>query len=522
MEKQLNDKGEITSGETIPYWIDTVKPLEFETLNKSIDADILIIGGGIAGLTTAYCLLKEGRKIVLVEDGLVGSGESGRTTAHLTCALDDRYYAIEKTFGEEGSRKAAESHTAAIDRIEKIIRDEGIDCEFERVYGYLFLHPDDTEEKLKKELEATQKAGLLTEWKDDVPGIPFGIGPCIRFPQQGQFHIMKYLHGLAKAIVAMGGVIYTKTQARFINKKGAQCNEHNVTASQIVVATNSPVNDFISIHTKQFAYRTYVICGKIPKDKIPHALWWDTGGESKWATTPYHYIRVQPFNDEYDLLMSGGEDHKTGQADDDGVPEQKRYDALIEWTTRRFPMMEDIVYRWSGQVMEPFDYMAFIGKNPGDENVYIITGDSGNGMTHGTLGGMIVTDLIQGKENPWADIYSPKRLPVSMPGTYLSELFNVIKQYADFIMPADIHEVNELRNGEGAILGKGVVRFAVYKDEQGGVHSFSAVCPHMGCVVQWNAEERSFDCPCHGSRFTKEGDVINGPATAALEKVSIE
>ena len=518
----MNDKGEITAGETIPYWIDTVSPMEYETLDQSMDVDILVIGGGIAGLTTAYCLLKEGRKVVLVEDGLIGSGESGRTTAHLTCALDDRYYEIAKTFGEEGSRKAAESHTAAIDRIEKIVREEGIYCEFERVFGYLFLHPTDTEDKLKKELLATQSAGLLTQWQEHIPGLSED-GPCIRFPEQGQFHIMKYLQGLAKAVVGMGGQIYTKTKARFINAKGAECNGHHVTASQIVVATNSPVNDFISIHTKQFAYRTYVIAAKIPKGKISHALWWDTGGtEAKWATTPYHYIRIQQFDDNYDLVMSGGEDHKTGQADDDGVPEEKRYDALIEWTKKRFPMMEDIVYRWSGQVMEPFDYMAFIGKNPGDDNIYVITGDSGNGMTHGTLGGMIVTDLIQGKENPWAAMYSPKRLPVSMPGTYLSELLNVVKQFGDFIKRADIKEVDELQNGQGAILGKGIRRIAVYKDEQGTVHSFSAVCPHMGCVVQWNAEERSFDCPCHGSRFTKEGDVINGPATACLEKVSIE
>jgi glycine/D-amino acid oxidase-like deaminating enzyme/nitrite reductase/ring-hydroxylating ferredoxin subunit len=522
MDKPFNDKAEITSGQTIPYWIDSVKPLEFETLNKNIDADILIIGGGIAGLTTAYCLLKAGRQIVLVEDGLIGSGESGRTTAHLTCALDDRYYEIAKTFGDEGSRKAAESHTAAIDLIEKIVREEAIDCEFQRVYGYLFLHATDTEEKLKKEFEATKSAGLHTEWKDDIPGM-VEKGPCIRFPNQGEFHIMKYLHGLAKAIVKMGGVIYTRTRARFITAKGAQCNDHDVSASQIVVATNSPVNDFISIHTKQFAYRTYVIAAKIPKDSIAHALWWDTGGtEAKWATTPYHYIRIQQFDDDYDLVMSGGEDHKTGQADDDGIPEEKRYDALIEWTKKRFPMMGDIVYRWSGQVMEPFDYMAFIGKNPGDENIYVITGDSGNGMTHGTLGGIIITDLIQDKENPWATMYSPKRLPVSMPRTYLSELLNVAKQFGDFIKRADIKGVDELQNGQGAILGKGIRRIAVYKDEQGTVHSFSAVCPHMGCVVQWNAEERSFDCPCHGSRFTKEGEVINGPATACLEKVSIE
>jgi glycine/D-amino acid oxidase-like deaminating enzyme/nitrite reductase/ring-hydroxylating ferredoxin subunit len=518
-----NEKGFVTAGENISYWIDSVKPFEFEILNHDIDTDILIIGGGIAGLTTAYCLLKAGRKITLVEDGLIGSGETGRTTAHLTCALDDRYYTIEKAFGVEGSQKAAESHMAAIDWIETTVNEEQIDCNFERIDGFLFIHPSDTKENLEKELEATQKAGLQTSWMDHVPGLPAETSPCIRFPRQGQFHIMRYLQGLVVSIKRMGGTIYTRTQARHINKNGAECNGYKVTASQIVVATNTPVNDFVAIHTKQFPYMTYVIGLKVRKGLIQHSLWWDTGDlNSKSITAPYHYVRTQPFDEEYDLLIVGGEDHKTGQADDEKIPEENRFDALIAWTKNHFPMAEEIVYQWSGQVMEPVDYMAFIGKNPGDDNVFIITGDSGNGMTHGTIGGIILSDLMQGTDNKWADLYSPKRTPLKTPKSFLTEMFNVAKQYGDYIIKADIGEVDELKPGQGAILSKGFKRIAVYKDEENKVRAFSAVCPHLGCMVHWNAEELSFDCPCHGSRFTKEGVVINGPATAGLESIRIK
>jgi glycine/D-amino acid oxidase-like deaminating enzyme/nitrite reductase/ring-hydroxylating ferredoxin subunit len=517
-----NEKGILTSGENISFWIDSVKPLEFETLNKSIDTDILIIGGGLAGLTTAYCLLKAGRKITLVEDGVIGSGESGRTTAHLTCALDDRYYEIEKTFGEEGSKIAAESHAAAIDWIERTVNEENIDCNFERIDGYLFIHPTDTEENLGKEFEATKKAGLQTLLMNHAPGITVETGPCILFPRQGQFHIMHYLQGIANAIIKMGGKIYTKTHARHINKNGAECNGYMVTASQIVVATNTPVNDFIAIHTKQFPYRTYVIALKIPKGKISHSLWWDTGDQdSKWVTAPYHYVRMEKLDTDFDLLIVGGEDHKTGQADVEKIAETERYEALIDWTRKRFPMAGDVVYQWSGQVMEPVDYLAFIGRNPGDGNIYIITGDSGNGMTHGTLGAIIVSDLIQGLENKWADFYSPKRTPLKVPKTYLTEMFGTVKHYGDYIVKADITGVDELKSGEGAILSKGFKRVAIYKDGENKIHAFSAVCPHMGCMVHWNAEEKSFDCPCHGSRFTKEGVVLNGPATIGLEKINI-
>lgn len=522
-EDLLNNAGNISSGESISFWIDSVKPFQFETLNKDIDTEILIVGGGISGLTTAYCLLKAGREIVLLEDGFIGSGESGRTTAHLTCALDDRYYHLEEIFGEDGSRLAAESHSEAINWIEQTVRKLNIDCNFKRVDGYLFLHPSDKKENLEKELTATIKAGLNTKWMDHVPGINLENNPCICFPDQGQFHLMRYLQGLTRAIIDLDGKIYTESRARHINEKGAVCNGYKITARHIVVATNSPVNDFASIHSKQFPFRTYVIAATIPKGSLKPSLWWDTGDmDSRWYTAPYHYVRTEDYNNELDLLIVGGEDHKTGQADDEKIPEEERYDNLISWTRRLFPMMSNIVYKWSGQVLEPLDYLAFIGKNPGNDNVYIITGDSGNGMTHGTLGGIIISDLIQGKENSWEKIYSPKRLPLKLPGKFLKEFSAMTVQYADYIMQADIKETEELVAGEGAILSKGFKRFAVYKDEENRVYAFSAVCPHMGCVLQWNAEEKSFDCPCHGSRFTKRGKVINGPATANLQEIRIK
>jgi glycine/D-amino acid oxidase-like deaminating enzyme/nitrite reductase/ring-hydroxylating ferredoxin subunit len=528
MNKSGNDfsnveSGSVTSGENISWWTDSSKPIEFEPLQKAIHTDVLVIGGGIAGLTTAYLLVQKNINVVLVEDGLIGSGESGRTTAHITQALDDRYFNIEKMYGEEGIRKAAESHTAAINWIAETVKKENIKCDFKQVDGYLFLHPSDKKENLEKELEATQKAGLLTKWLDNTPGMPEKNNPCIVFPDQGQFHIMKYLSGLASAIVEKGGKIFTHTHAVSINEKGATCNGHAVTANHIVVATNTPVNDFVTMHTKQVPFRTYVIAAKVPKSTFASSLWWDTGDQdSKWFTAPYHYVRTSPFDADHDLLIAGGEDHKTGQADEEHIPEEERYDALVAWTKKYFPQAGEIVYRWSGQVMEPFDKMGFIGKNPGNKNVYIITGDSGNGMTHGTLGGIIISDMIRDVANPWTEFYSPKRIPLKESGKYISELFNNMSQFADYITRADIDGLEELKTGDGAILGKGLKRYAVYKNEDNKVNIFTAVCPHMGCVVQWNAEERSFDCPCHGSRFTHEGVVINGPAINNLERVELK
>lgn len=518
----LQGKDQLTSGENLSYWIGSVKPISFDRLSNGIETDVLVIGAGISGLTTAYCLLSSGRKVAVVEDGRIGSGETGRTTAHLTNALDDRYFTLENIFGEEKARLAAQSHSSAIDWIEETIKKERIECQFTRLDGYLFLHPTDKSGSLDKELAASRQAGLATELLESIPGIQGEKGRCIRFPRQGQFHIMKYLNGLAHAVEKLGGKIFTDSHAVDINEKGATVNGHKIKALHVVVATNTPVNNIVTMHTKQFAYRTYVIALTIPKDSVDPALWWDTGDQdSKWITSPYHYARLQQYNEEFDLLIAGGEDHKTGQADKEDIPESERYARLVEWTKKRFPAAGEIVYRWSGQVMEPLDSLAYIGKNPGNDNIYIITGDSGNGMTHGTLGGLIITDMINGKENQWAEIYKPTRIPLKNAGNYIREALNMAAQYADWISKEDIESAEDLHNDEGAIIASGLQKLATYRDASGELHVFSASCPHLGCVVQWNADEKTFDCPCHGSRFTVEGEVINGPAISGLKRIEV-
>ena len=517
--------GNTTSGNNLSLWFASlVKPIAFEKLSKDIETDVLIVGGGISGLTTAYCLAKEGRKVTLVEDGYIGSGETGRTTAHLACALDDRYYDLEKTFDQPTAKLAAESHSAAIEWIANTVSQHNIDCHFKRVDGYLFSHPSDSPETLQEEYEATQRAGLTTELLNSTPSIATDHAmECLKFPNQAQFHILLYMKGLADAFIQLGGKIFTETKAEDISKEGATANGYTIKANHIVVATNTPVNDWVAIHTKQWPYRTYVIAAKIPKGKLPYALWWDTGDmDSKWISKPYHYVRLEEYNEAYDMLISGGEDHRTGQADSEDIKEEDRYAILEEWTRKYFPAIETIAFKWSGQVMESVDSLAFIGKNPGDDNIYIITGDSGNGMTSGTLGGMIIKDIILGKENPWIDIYSPSRITLKTAGDYLHEVGNMVAQYADWFTPEDIKQADELMMGEGAIISSGIKKLAVYRNKNNDLLACTAVCPHLGGILQWNADEKTFDCPLHGSRFTVEGIVINGPATSDLKKAMIK
>lgn len=515
------NQGILTSGTTLSYWIDSVEPLIFTPLDRSLRTETVVIGAGIAGLSVAYCLSKLGRKVVVIDDGLLGSGETGRTTAHIVNALDDRYALIEKRLGEKDSHLAAVSHTEAINFIERVCREENIDCDFRRVDGYLFLHPSDKLQTLEDELHATQKAGINTEMVSTIPGMN-EKGPALKFPNQGQFHPMKYLRGLADAIIHMGGEIYTETHASEIKENKVEAGEFTIEAEHVVVATNSPVNDLVTMHTKQHPYRTYVIGALVPKGTINYALWWDTGDmKSKWQTDPYHYVRMQPYNEEFDLLIAGGEDHKTGQAEKENIPEENRFTKLIEWTQARFPITE-IVYQWSGQVLEPVDCLAFIGRNPGDKHVYIATGDSGNGITHGTIAGMLISDLIIGKENAWEAIYSPSRITVKATGDFLQEVGNMTVQYLDYLSPGDIQSINQLKTNEGAIISLGTKKAAVYRDEKNVLHAFSAICPHLGCIVQWNGGEKSFDCPCHGSRFTCEGKVVNGPAQGDLKHIVLK
>jgi glycine/D-amino acid oxidase-like deaminating enzyme/nitrite reductase/ring-hydroxylating ferredoxin subunit len=435
----------------------------------------------------------------------IGGGETSRTTAHLSNAFDDRYHHVEKQLGADAARLVADSHTTAIDEIERIASAEQIDCAFERLDGYLFSPDREHEGELELEIGAAIRAGLAdVAWIDRAPIATFDTGRCLRWPRQAQFHPMRYLLGLAREVLGAGGAIHTATHATKVEGTQVETRAGGpvVTADHVVVATNTPINDRLTIHTKQAAYRTYVIAGPIEPGSLTRALYWDTAD-------PYHYVRLKG-----ELLIVGGEDHKTGQ---DGDRAQDRHLALEEWARARFPQLGSITHRWSGQVMEPVDGVAFIGRNPGSEdNVWIATGDSGQGMTHGAIAGMLLRDLILGRENPWTAVYHPDRKTPAAAGRYLEENANMAAQYRDWVTPGEVDDAAQIAPGAGAILREGLTKVAVYKDRDGLCHRRSAVCPHLGGLVRWNADAGSWDCPAHGSRFDPFGKVINGPANADL------
>ena len=500
--------------ETVSAWMTSSEMPATWPLDRDLEVDVCIVGAGIAGITTGYLLTREGKRVCILDHGEIGSGQTGKTTAHFSTAFDDRYSELEKMFSAEDVKNIAQSHVRSLNLVEKIIRDEDIKCEFTRLPGYLFLGRTDKYETLEKELKSAHKAGLdSVHWVDRVPLEGVETGKALCFPDQIQLHPLKYLSSLAQKILEKGSSIYTRTQV--VETKGGDSayvktgTGFQVKAKSLVIATNTPINNLVTIHTKQAPYRTYVIGLLVPKDSLPKALYWDT-------EDPYHYVRTASENDLYDVLIVGGADHKTGQS----AEPQNSFKELERWTRARFPTAGSVFYRWSGQVMEPIDGVAYLGQNPGDEkNVYIITGDSGNGMTQCTIGAMIVTDLIQGRKNPWEKVYSPSRMTFRAAGQYLKENANVVRQYADWIGGDSEEQLKALPPGEGLVLGRGLQKVAAYKHPDGLVEMRSAVCTHLGCIVAWNTVEKSWDCPCHGSRYDCHGQVLEGPAVKPLEVV---
>jgi glycine/D-amino acid oxidase-like deaminating enzyme/nitrite reductase/ring-hydroxylating ferredoxin subunit len=434
----------------------------------------------------------------------------------LSNALDDGFERLQRWHGREGARLAADSHGAAIDLIEAIQRDEVIDCEFKRVNGYLFLGPGDTEDRLTGELEAARQSGLTEARRlARAPLEFFDSGPCLEFPRQAQFHPLKYLQGLADAVRARGGAIYTHSDV--IEVRGGQpaqvktAHGFRCLCDAAVVATNVPFNNRIAIHGKNAPYRSYVIGLPVPAEDVRDLLLWDTAD-------PYHYIRfVQESGHGQDIVLIGGEDHRTGHDTDS----ERHFQNLLHWARERLGLSGRAVARWSGQILEPIDGLAYIGRNPGDhDNVFVVTGDSGHGLTHGTLAGLILPDLILGRANPWTTLYDPARLHLRSLTRMMKDALESTVPYGDWLSEGDADSADQILKGEGAVIREGLHKLAVYKDEAGRLHACSAVCPHLGGIVRWNSAEKTWDCPCHGSRFDRYGQVINGPAAVELEPAS--
>lgn len=505
------------SGASNPLWLNSADFPQADVL-KEADFEVCVIGGGIAGLSCAYHLLKAGLSVVVVDDGPMAGGETCRTTAHLASAIDDRFQEIERIHGKEGARLAYESHAAAIDRIEQIVNEEQLDCDFQRLDGFLIPADNADEDSMRNEFEAAIRAGVAGVAYPVRPPIDsFAARPCIKFPNQGQFDPIKYLAGMAAAIQRMGGHLVTKVHVENIEEKKDSvsirtADGREIIAQHAIVATNSPIISQ-TVHTRQAPYRTYAIAADIEPGTIPTALFWDT-------SDPYHYVRLQKGtkagSDETDCLIVGGEDHKSGLEQDP----VERFAHLYEWTRQHFPGVGEVRFRWSGQVMEPIDGVAFIGLVPLKQRTYMVTGDSGMGMTHGTMSGIIITDLILKKENPWAELYKPSRVSLrSLPHMVLEHMVDA-KRLGAHLTPGQVNSADDVAAGSAAILREGMKKLAVYRDEAGELHQVSATCTHLGCVVGWNPLEKSWDCPCHGSRFSFDGEVLNGPAVKPLAPAS--
>jgi glycine/D-amino acid oxidase-like deaminating enzyme len=385
-----------------PFWA-SIPAVQTKPLTSPLSVDVAIIGSGIAGTSVAYELLHHGLKITVLDRGQLGRGMSARTSAHITFESDDLYQEVISRRGFKTGKLHYQSQRAAVDRIEAIQRADSIDCNFARLDGILGLASKTKLSLLEKELEACHKLGFReVTFTKGARLARLKSAHGLRFPKQGRFHPLKYITGLHRILEARGVTLHADTAVTEIEEEKNSIKLKTgtgivVRAQAAVIATNSPIDPKVAIHTKQAPYRTYVLAGRVAKGSVEDALYWDTAD-------PYHYVRLQP-EAKYDIVIAGGEDHRTGEADDAAA----RYKRLERWTRERFPELRRISYRWSGQILDPDDYTAFIGRSPGKKNIYVATGDSGQGLTHGVVAGMLLCDLIIKKRSRWEAVHDPGR-----------------------------------------------------------------------------------------------------------------
>jgi len=496
---------------TVPFWSETASLPRYPKLERDESVDVLVVGGGIAGLTAAYLLAREGRRVAVLERERCAQIDTGHTSAHLTMITDERLVDLAKRFGRNHAQAVWDAGLAAIAQIDEAVRSEAIDCDFGWVPGYLHAAIGTNGHQKKSFQEEAALASELGFDAETIDDVPFVGGPGVRFDNQARFHPRKYLAGLARAITARGGLIFEHTAADEFSDTPlrVKANGHYVSAELIVLATHTPLVGNASMlsaslfQTKLALYTSYVIAGRVAKGQVPDALFWDT-------SDPYHYLRIEPHRD-YDVVIFGGEDHKTGQAADTNAC----FDRL-ERTLRLMVRDIEITHGWSGQVIETPDGLPYIGQTASRQ--FAGTGFSGNGMTFGTLTGMMAADHAVGRKNPWSELFDPSRTKV------LGGLWDYIRENKDYpyyfirdrFAGAKAKSLRAVPRGSGRVIEHDGEQAAVYRADDGSTTIRSAICTHMGCLVDWNEAEKTWDCPCHGSRFKTNGAVIAGPAESPL------
>lgn len=540
------------TGATDPVWVHKMPYSEYPTfaeLKEDTETDVCIIGAGIAGISTAYELVSRGREVVMIEARNVLAGNTSRTSGHLTNDLDDGFVEIAKKHGESGAKIAAESQAWGRDRIGEIAKKLGIQCEYRHLPAYELSQykKDDPKhaeevEKIKEEAEMQRKIGMETHYADGltVPGWNGALdqrdGAIVG--NQAAFHPTQYCVGVLKWLKQQPKFrCFTHTRVADIKEKGIEVlglghktveihteSGKTIKAEYAVEATCVPLQK-LSLIAEMSYTRSYCIAIRVPKGSVQDCLIYD-------QAEAYKYVRFTEADEKDDYMVVGGCDHEVGHEETTG-----RFEELEQWARERFPQATTVDYKWSGQVYDPVDFMQFIGKNPGTHKVFVVTGDSGDGLTNAALAGGMIADEIEGKPNPWASLYSPSRvasLAKSLP-SMISHDLEINTHYKRFL-ESDIQDIEDLAPGCGGVLNK--VSFspvkpweyarrtnplqdptnpiAVYKDENGKVQKMSALCPHMKGVVCWNQTEKSWDCPVHGSRFSKDGICVDGPAKMNL------
>ncbi|RNC29017.1 MAG: Gamma-glutamylputrescine oxidoreductase [Candidatus Dichloromethanomonas elyunquensis] len=489
------------------YWMDSTPQPEYPPLDRDIQVDIAIIGGGITGISTAYFLNQHGVKAAILEADRILQGTTGHTTAKITSQHGLIYSKIKEQMSQEMAQQYADANQAAIQMINAIARENHIECDYvpQSAYDYTLL--DKYMDKISQEVSVASSLGIKATYLEEIP-LPFSVKAAVRFDEQAQFHPRKFLLPLVQKIAENGCQIYEQSRIVNIEKNNRytlQTNHGNkVTAEKLIIASHYPCYNKSGLYfTKIYLERSYVAAIRA-KEQYP-------GGMYITAEEPGRSLRSQT-SDHGELILVGGEHHKTGQGEDT----IKHYEALMDFANEHFTV-EDIPYRWSAQDCMTLDDIPYVGqftsKTP---NMYIATGYGKWGMTNSIASAMILRDLIIKRFSPWQDVYNPSRQATAASAkTFIIENLNVAKELIGgkiFSLPQDI----DIQFGEGKVIEANGERAGAYRDEEGTLHVVNTTCTHMGCELNWNSAEKSWDCPCHGSRFTYLGDIIDGPAVKPL------